>query len=151
MTTGTDWRSLLGGAKWWTWPTPGTGGMPVSPNHPAFQMALMRRHGDVVRSDGGSAANEMIVLGGHVGTHIDALCHVSQDGRLHGGVETGPITTNHGFTAMGIDTVKPFFCRGVLLDVARVQGSGPTPGRIRDHRGGSRRRGAGLGDRGGRR
>ena len=33
--------------------------MPVSPNHPAFQLAMMRRHGDMVRSDGGSAANEM--------------------------------------------------------------------------------------------
>lgn len=119
MTTSAGWRSLLGGtvvdlANSWH------RGMPVSPNHPAFQMALMRRHGDMVRPDGGSAANEMIVMGGHVGTHIDALCHVSHDGVLHGGVETGPITTNEGFTKMGIDTVTPFFCRGVLLDVARV-------------------------------
>ena len=61
--------------------------MPVSPNHPAFEMAMIRRHGDVVRPDGGSAANEMIVLGGHVGTHIDAVGHVSHDGLLHGGVK----------------------------------------------------------------
>ena len=37
-------------------------GMPVSPNHPAFQLAMMRRHGDMIRSDGASAANELIVL-----------------------------------------------------------------------------------------
>ena len=50
-------------------------GMPQSPNHPAFRFTLSRRHGDVVRDDGGSAAAEMIVTGGHVGTHIDALSH----------------------------------------------------------------------------
>ena len=48
-------------------------GMPCSPNHPGFRMSLIRRHGDMVRPDGGSASNEMIVTGGHVGTHVDAL------------------------------------------------------------------------------
>jgi kynurenine formamidase len=97
-------------------------GMPVSPNHPAFQLAMMRRHGDMVRSDGASAANEMIVLGGHVGTHIDALGHVSQDGVMYGGADAMDSQSNHGLTKLGIDTVKPILCRGVLLDVARVHG-----------------------------
>jgi len=97
-------------------------GMPVSPNHPAFQMAMMRRHGDMVRSDGASAANEMIVLGGHVGTHIDALGHVSQDGLMYGGSDAMDSQSNHGLTELGIDTVDPILCRGVLLDVARVHG-----------------------------
>ena len=48
-------------------------GMPCSPNHPGFRMTLIRRHGDMVRADGGSASNEIIVTGGHVGTHVDAL------------------------------------------------------------------------------
>ncbi|MGH3829235.1 MAG: cyclase family protein [Pseudonocardiaceae bacterium] len=65
---------------------PLTTGMPCSPNHPGFRMMLARRHGDMVRSDGGSSANEVIITGGHVGTHVDALAHVSQDGVLHGGV-----------------------------------------------------------------
>jgi kynurenine formamidase len=52
-------------------------GMPSSPNHPGFRMTLERRHGDAVRPDGGSASNEVIVTGGHVGTHVDALAHVS--------------------------------------------------------------------------
>ncbi|MFZ1161791.1 MAG: cyclase family protein, partial [Mycobacterium sp.] len=43
-------------------------GMPCSPNHPGFRMTLARRHGDMVRPDGSSAANEVIVTGGHVGT-----------------------------------------------------------------------------------
>ena len=69
-------------------------GMPQSPNHPPFQMALQRRHGDYVRADGGSAANEIIVTGGHVGTHVDALAHVSHDGlalrRRRGGLRAVP-------------------------------------------------------------
>lgn len=96
-------------------------GMPVSPNHPAFEIAMMRRHGDVVRPDGGSAANEMITLGGHVGTHIDALGHVSQDGMLHGGVAAAEVQGNRGLAALGIDTVEPIVGRGVLLDVASAR------------------------------
>lgn len=97
-------------------------GMPVSPNHPAFQLAMMRRHGDMIRSDGASAANELIVLGGHVGTHIDALGHVSQDGLMYGGIDAMESQSNTGLTQLGIDTVDPILCRGVLLDVARVHG-----------------------------
>lgn len=95
-------------------------GMPVSPNHPAYQMALLRRHGDMVRSDGGSAANEIIVTGGHVGTHIDSLAHVSQDGKLHGGIDAATVQDNEGFSVLGVDTIAPILCRGVLLDVAAV-------------------------------
>jgi kynurenine formamidase len=97
-------------------------GIPASPNHPPFQMSLLRRHGDLVRDDGGSAANEIIVTGGHVGTHIDALAHVSQDGKLHGGVDAAEVTSHEGFAVLGIDRFPPLLCRGVLLDVARVHG-----------------------------
>lgn len=58
-------------------------GMPCSPNHPGFRMVLARRHDDVIRPDGGSAASELLITGGHVGTHIDALAHVSHRGLLH--------------------------------------------------------------------
>lgn len=102
-------------------------GMPVSPNHPAFEIAMMRRHGDVVRPDGGSAANEMITLGGHVGTHIDALGHVSQDGLLHGGVPASRVQSNRGLSVLGIDTVEPIVGRGVLLDLAALHGVGCLP------------------------
>jgi kynurenine formamidase len=97
-------------------------GIPVSPNHPAFQMALLRRHGDMMRADGASAANEVIVTGGHVGTHVDALAHVSQDGLLHGGIRADEVTTHEGFAVHGIDSFPPLLCRGVLLDIARVHG-----------------------------
>jgi kynurenine formamidase len=97
-------------------------GMPVSPNHPAFQMALLRRHGDMMRPDGGSAANEIIVTGGHVGTHIDALCHVSHCGQLHGDVEAAEVQNHQGFSVLGAETIDPIICRGILLDVPAVHG-----------------------------
>jgi kynurenine formamidase len=97
-------------------------GMPQSPNHPPFRFLLERRHGDVVRADGGSAANELIVLGGHVGTHVDALAHVSQDGLVHGGVPASEIQSNRGLTQYGIDMFAPYVGRAVLLDVAAVHG-----------------------------
>lgn len=96
--------------------------MPQSPNHPPFRMALTRRHGDMVRPDGSSAAAEMIVTGGHVGTHIDAFCHVSFEGRLHGGVDAAAAQTGGRFRSHGAETIAPIVSRGVLLDVAAAKG-----------------------------
>ena len=96
--------------------------IPVSPNHPGFRMALQRRHGDTVRADGSSAASELIVAGGHVGTHVDALAHVSLHDRLHGGASASEAQRGGRFSTHGIDTLAPVVCRGVLLDVPAAQG-----------------------------
>lgn len=97
-------------------------GMPSSPNHPGFRMTLIRRHGDMVRPDGGSASNELIITGGHVGTHVDALAHVSHEGCLHGGVDAAEATVNGRYAQHGIDQMPPLVRRGVLLDVAAAHG-----------------------------
>jgi kynurenine formamidase len=97
-------------------------GMPCSPNHPGFRMSLIRRHGDMIRPDGGSAANEMIVTGGHVGTHVDALSHVSHDGRLHGDVDAAEAQRGGRFSELGAEHTPAMLTRGVLLDVAAVHG-----------------------------
>lgn len=97
-------------------------GMPCSPNHPGFRMTLIRRHGDMVRPDGGSASNEIIVTGGHVGTHVDALSHVSHDGLLHGGIDAAAAQTGGSFSAMGAEHTPFLLTRGVLLDVAATKG-----------------------------
>src|ERR1700684_2112799 len=62
-------------------------GMPHHPNHPPFLFGLNKKHGDYIASNGGSSASEALTLGGHVGTHIDALCHFSCGGKLYGGLE----------------------------------------------------------------
>lgn len=106
---------------------PMSNGMASSPNHPGFRMALLRRHGDMVREDGGSAANELIVTGGHVGTHVDALAHVSHEGRLHGDVDAGEAQVGGRFSRLGIDEMEPIIGRGLLLDVARHLGTDVLP------------------------
>lgn len=98
-------------------------GMPTSPNHPGFRMALIRRHGDMVRPDGGSASNEMFVSGGHVGTHVDALAHVSHEGKLHGGIDAQEAQTGGRFKQLGAEHIPPMLRRGVLLDVAATHGT----------------------------
>lgn len=97
-------------------------GAPSSPNHPQFRMALQRRHGDLVRPDGSSAANELIVTGGHVGTHVDALAHVSFQGKLHGDIPVEAALSGGRFVRLGIDEMAPVVGRGVLLDVAATKG-----------------------------
>ncbi|KAA9161614.1 cyclase family protein [Amycolatopsis acidicola] len=97
-------------------------GMPCSPNHPGFRMTLQRRHGDMMRPDGGSASNEVIITGGHVGTHIDALSHVSQDGKLHGDVDAQKAQHGGKFSEHGTEKIPPMVTRGVLLDVAGAKG-----------------------------
>ncbi|MEU7631088.1 cyclase family protein [Nocardia sp. NPDC049220] len=101
---------------------PHTTGMPCSPNHPGFRMTLIRRHGDMVRPDGGSASNEIIVTGGHVGTHVDALSHVSHEGKLYGGIDAEDAQRGGRFSELGAETIPFLLRRGVLLDVARVRG-----------------------------
>jgi kynurenine formamidase len=97
-------------------------GMPQSPNHPEFRLSMPRRHGDTVRDDGGSAANDLLVTGTHVGTHVDALGHVSHCGELYGGVPADEVQQGGRLSSHGVDTIRPMVCRGVLLDVPALLG-----------------------------
>jgi kynurenine formamidase len=97
-------------------------GMPQSPNHPQFWHTLPRRHGDMTRADGGSAANDMITTGTHVGTHIDALSHVSHDGKMFGGVDAAQAGIGGKYDELGVHTIAPMVRRGVLLDIPALLG-----------------------------
>lgn len=97
-------------------------GMPQSPNHPAFWHALPRRHGDMTRADGGSAANDLVTMGTHVGTHIDALAHVSHDGKLYGGVDAEAAGRGGKYDLLGVHTIEPMVRRAVMLDIPAYLG-----------------------------
>ena len=98
-------------------------GMPHSPTHPPFLFGLVTQHGDVVGPAGNSSASDAIALGSHVGTHIDALCHFSCGGKLHGGISIeGRQSYGGGLETYSVDTVTPILRRGVLLDIAGLQG-----------------------------
>ncbi|MEV7037563.1 cyclase family protein [Amycolatopsis sp. NPDC051061] len=96
-------------------------GMPASPTHPPFEFALRHRHGDFPHPGGFTGSHEILVLGGHVGTHMDALSHVAVDGTLHGGVPVAEAMHAGRYRSHGIDQVRPLVCRGVLYDVPRTR------------------------------
>lgn len=116
-------EAVTAGVRTYDLGRPLTVGMPQSPNHPAYWHAHPRRHGDMVRADGGSAANDMISMGTHVGTHVDALVHVSQDGMLHGGLPAADALVGGRYVGLGVQTVAPMLTRGVMLDVPAALGT----------------------------
>ena len=109
--------------------------MPQLPGAPRFHLSLLRRHGDAMRGGGYSAANEILFTIGHAGTHIDALGHVSVDGRLHGDLLADEVQTGtQGLRQLGIETVGPIVRRSVLLDVAGFLGVSQANVRVIRHR-----------------
>jgi kynurenine formamidase len=104
-------------------------GMPGHPNHPPYLFTLARRHGDLERPGGYSSANELIVLSGHTGTHLDGLGHIAEHGVLHGGRAAAEEQRGgRGLRTVGMETVPPLVARGVLLDVAGFRGVAALPG-----------------------
>jgi kynurenine formamidase len=100
-------------------------GMPHWPVHPPFLFGLTKRHGDIVGPAGNSSAADAIAMGSHVGTHIDALCHFSCGGALHGGHAVEDLQSyGGGLKKYSVDTIAPILRRGVLLDLAV---DGPLP------------------------
>lgn len=107
-------------------------GMPHYPTHPPYTHSLTKLHGDFVLENGASSAADAISLGTHTGTHIDALCHFSRNGRLHGGAEVAGLQDwSGGIAQHAAETLELILRRGVLLDVARLgdpteaEGCGP--------------------------
>jgi kynurenine formamidase len=99
-------------------------GMPHYPTHPPFLFSLTRQHGEYPGPEGHSSSAEAIGLGGHVGTHIDALCHFSYRGKLYGGAAVEQ-SYGSGHAGLTVDTIAPILRRAVLLDVAGMFGAGP--------------------------
>jgi kynurenine formamidase len=96
------------------------------------------RHGDLHDLAPASAAAEVITMSSHVGTHIDALCHIGERQNVHGEPDTNgevhlydreeqttPANQHvdfHGQSHMTIAEMPPIITRGVLLDVAHCKG-----------------------------
>jgi kynurenine formamidase len=102
-------------------------GMPIFPSHrPGYFYALHRRHRDAYQPEKHgprTGASGTMVMMEHSGTHIDALCHQACGFVLFGGVPVEGAETPAGFTRLGVETVPPLLCRGVLLDVAGWKGA----------------------------
>jgi kynurenine formamidase len=123
-----DILKLTAGARLFDLSQPYFTGMPHYPTHPPFLYTLTKLHGESLFEGGGSSAADAIATGTHVGTHIDALCHFSANGRLHGGVDcSGVQAYASGVRHLSVDTVAPILRRGVLLDVAGQAGNESLP------------------------
>lgn len=65
---------------------------------------------------------ERIEMTTHVGTHIDALGHCSIGDRLYNGFSADEVVGDRGLTHLGVEHIPPIVERGVLLDVAGLDG-----------------------------
>ncbi len=120
MSVASQLLDLIQSAKVYDLAQPYFIGMPHHPVHPPYLFGLVKKHGEFVTSAGASSASEALALGGHVGTHIDALCHFSQAGKLHDGGEVAQSYTG-GLERLSVDTIAPILRRGVLLDIASLE------------------------------
>ena len=109
-------------------------GMPHFPTHPPFVFGLTRKHGDMILEGGVSSSADSIAFGSHVGTHIDALCHFSCDGMLHGGVEAKDVQSDSaGFSELGVETIAPILRRGRTVGYRRADEGGCLAGGFCDY------------------
>jgi kynurenine formamidase len=126
-----SWIDSLLSARVYDLEQPRFAGMPIHPAHrPGYFYALHRRHRDTYRPDAQgprSSASGVLTMMEHSGTHLDALCHQASGLRLHGDLPVEGVETPAGFTRLGVETVPPLLCRGVLLDVAGWKGTGLLP------------------------
>jgi kynurenine formamidase len=127
------WISSLLSARVYDLEQPRFNGMPISPSHlPGYFYALHRRHRDTANPDTHgprSSASGVLTMMEHSGTHLDAFCHQANELRLFGGVEVDEVETPAGFSRLGVETVPPLLCRGVLLDVCGHKGQRVLPAR----------------------
>jgi kynurenine formamidase len=97
--------------------------MPHYAAAPPFQLDVTKMHTDGDPAQRYGASRENYTLSIHMGTHIDALGHVSYDDKLFGGVSASENQTREdGLLQRGIEEVPPLTTRGVLLDVAKQKG-----------------------------
>jgi len=126
-----SWLDALLAARVYDLEQPRFRGMPIHPTHqPGYFYALHRRHRDTYPPEchgPRSGASGVLTMMEHSGTHLDALCHQANELRMFGGILTDAAETPAGFTRLGVETVPPLLCRGVLLDVASWKGQSPLP------------------------
>ncbi len=108
------------------------------PNQTPFLLSIWASWRDSIRrrrkmgaTNDAGANVERIEMTAHVGTHIDALGHFSKGDRLYNGLSAADTVTDWGLERLGIEHAPPMITRGVLLDVAALDGGAHlNPGRV---------------------
>jgi kynurenine formamidase len=111
-------------------------GMPHHPAQPGFDLVTYlspqgaarqrasRGQPAAVDEDNFGVVLELVTTSMHMGTHVDALCHVTagDDARGFGGFRAAEHVGDRGVLTGDGAAVPPMFARGVLLDVAGALG-----------------------------
>ena len=87
----------------------------------SFRDSIKRRRAAGAKNEAGTNL-ERVEMTMHVGTHIDALGHFSIGDRLYNGLSAAEVVTDWGLDRLGIEHAPPMIARGVLLDVAGLDG-----------------------------
>jgi kynurenine formamidase len=69
-----------------------------------------------------TTSDDAVEMGVQAATHWDALAHVGYEGLLYNNTPDAAVTLDGGAARLGIEHYGPIVTRGVLLDIARLQG-----------------------------
>lgn len=98
-------------------------GMPVHESHPPYIYSPYLRHGDFELPGQYWGTNELLIMSGHTGTHIDALSHIAFDGKFFDGSSALDAQRGgRGLRHLAAETIAPIVGRGVYLDLATAHG-----------------------------
>ena len=101
-------------------------GTPMIPPRTHHQVILAHESGSAEENwtgaNGFTALQEHVVISYHVGCHLDGLGHVGIRGRYYNGLPHAEIYAPTGLVELGIENVRPWIARGVVLDVAATVG-----------------------------
>lgn len=98
--------------------------MPLDADGPQFPMRHKTWKTTTIAhlEDGKGAADDVVTLHSHSGTHMDALCHFWYDNQLYNGYEAQENVNSFGAFRNGIENVPAIVGRGILLDIAGWKG-----------------------------
>jgi kynurenine formamidase len=99
-------------------------GMPHHPNQPPFGYTLLKKHGDITLEEKKiSFCSDIFIIGGHTGTHLDAVAHVACNNRVFNDVDISDKQDyQNGLGIQSIEITPPVVRRGVLLDIPKSIG-----------------------------
>jgi hypothetical protein len=96
--------------------------VPGTPTGGPFGSNRLVFHDEYVVSELGQVGTQFDGLG-HIGVQISQTPFDHSQTRFYNGFTEAQVVTPYGLTKLGIEKVKPFFTRGILVDVAGLKGS----------------------------
>jgi kynurenine formamidase len=69
-----------------------------------------------------TTSDDLVEMGVQAATHWDGLAHVGYEGLLYNNTSDSVVTQEGGAAKLGIEQYGPIVTRGVLLDIARLNG-----------------------------